>query len=323
MDTDLSAADLYNACVEAAERCHHATKHDPKLNSSLYTRLFDLSAWAPAVGVFAPAEASLNSRLRNYPTQVNVVKCNLFLLQYSFEEYEKIAQQGQPVDEALEGIDIVMGNLTKYAESICWVPRRARAHPADLDFNAAEHRELEKHLQCLILLRPTEDGRQGLDPAPLTSAQRRLIDANLLRRNRFLYSQRHANISEVSREAQPPNWEDTRPALDPVQDKSAVPSSIIPERHTQTDVIPEIASFSGVASPPEDETHHIEGGSHPSSGESGTTLITTQACYPEPPSHRLSQVSQASQTFFRCPCCSQPLSMDDMAHDTEWRFEIP
>ncbi|KAK2744436.1 hypothetical protein FQN55_006763 [Onygenales sp. PD_40] len=319
MDTDLPAVDLYNDCVKAAERCHHATKHDPKLNPSLYTRLFDLSLWACAAGVFAPAESSLDSRLKTYPPEVDIVKGNLFLLQHSFEEYEKLAQQGQAVNKALEGIDIVMGNLDKYAESICWVPRRARAHPADLDFNAAEHRELEMHLQCLILLRPTKDGRQGLDPARLTSMQRRLIDANLLRRNRFLSFQRHANTPEASRETQPPNWEDTWTARDPVRDKSAVPSSIISERHTQTDAMPEIASSSGIASPPEDETHLIEGGLDQSSGESGTTLITTQACYPEPPSCR---PSQASQAFFRCPCCSQPLSMDDMAHDTEWRNHI-
>ncbi|KAJ5927878.1 hypothetical protein N7466_006834 [Penicillium verhagenii] len=99
----------------------------------------------------------------------------------------------------MKDVETNLNQLARLTAAIRKAGNRSRLQKADSTFdpNSANIRSLRQHLELLLLAHPDEFGSsnssaQELDPALLTTIQLRLIDANLRRRNRFLYAQKHA-----------------------------------------------------------------------------------------------------------------------------------
>lgn len=96
-----------------------------------------------------------------------------------------------PLDMSKQELDGRIRNLTRHT----LVMEEPDLDPgADICFNPEDHRELRNHLIAVVLAEgcEAERNRWNCDGSSLTPVQKRLILANLKRRNRFLYAQRHA-----------------------------------------------------------------------------------------------------------------------------------
>lgn len=196
---------------------------------------------------------------------------------------------------------------------------------ADNSFDASTNQELKTHLNVIVLARPSEDGAQTrkFDPSQLSQVQSRLIEANLRRRNRFLYAQRHSDkLSQI----QPPTYTQN-PVLGDVksqvsdkvgiekgvklqQNKEATPlHGNTPERGPPKPIVALTAtSASAVGSP-------IDFRMGPSSQASMTAISSTGAkvVYPLPPR------TDIGHTLFKCPCCCKSLPVS-FAQRHRWRL---
>jgi hypothetical protein len=99
----------------------------------------------------------------------------------------------------MKDVEDSLNQLTRLTAAIRKAGTRSRLQKADSSFepHTPQIRSLRRHLELLILVQPNEHGNsefrnQQLDPARLSPIQLRLIEANLKRRNRFLYAQQHA-----------------------------------------------------------------------------------------------------------------------------------
>ncbi|GLA65327.1 hypothetical protein AtubIFM54640_007077 [Aspergillus tubingensis] len=109
----------------------------------------------------------------------------------STDRHELRNPSGNLLYESMYDIESMMDQLSRVAVAIRRSGRRSRLQKADQLFNASEHQELEGHLVGMLLSQL--NGRiQERDPSQLDEVQLRLVHCNLKRRNRFLYSQRHA-----------------------------------------------------------------------------------------------------------------------------------
>lgn len=173
-----------------------------------------------------------------------------------------------------------------------------------------------------------EEGRSDyvIDPNNLTATQDRLIIANLRRRNRFLYAQRHARklAAEVEPQNAPQEFrlgddmpimvedhgepepeeeiiaEPEEQACDPIETPAqvVVNTATKPVVETQLPIL-SVASGSGM-------TQAIDPGfiyNVTPSQVAKTEITTTSAkiAYPKPP------VMPLGMRFFKCPCCCQTL----------------
>jgi hypothetical protein len=98
-----------------------------------------------------------------------------------------------------QDVENSLSQLTRLTVAIRKAGTRSRLQKADNKFDpdGPQIRSLRRHLEFLILVRPDEHGisnfsQEKLDSTALNSIQSRLIDANLKRRNRFIYAQTHA-----------------------------------------------------------------------------------------------------------------------------------
>lgn len=99
----------------------------------------------------------------------------------------------------MKDVDDSLNQLTRLTVAIRKAGTRSRLQKADslFDPDGPQIRSLRRHLAFLILVRPDEHGnshfsKAKLDSERLSPIQLRLIDANLKRRNRFIYAQKHS-----------------------------------------------------------------------------------------------------------------------------------
>ncbi|PNP48228.1 hypothetical protein THARTR1_10369 [Trichoderma harzianum] len=198
----------------------------------LESRFASFNLWVDNVGAMAQPGASLDSRLRSRPDDLDLVRSILSLFSDFIDEYVTAVQNGLPMEEELGNIDAVVRNLAKIGVAIRRAGKASRSRRAHQSFNPDEHHEFKRHLECLILLRPNEDQPQlsevekssdgeridgpstkssekhdvlktkleqlaksrmdGLDSSRLNEIQKRLVDANLRRRHNFLLAQKRS-----------------------------------------------------------------------------------------------------------------------------------
>ncbi|KAL6851298.1 hypothetical protein ACO1O0_008426 [Amphichorda felina] len=110
------------------------------------------------------------------------------------EEDDQQQQLPSPLQEAKAEVEQIIDHLTRLAIAIRKSGSNSRAHKADKLFKPERHQRLRDHLNLIVLTRGTKEGRDdyGIAVDSLTNVQERLIMANLRRRNRYLYAQRHA-----------------------------------------------------------------------------------------------------------------------------------
>lgn len=210
---------------------------------------------------------------------------------------------------------------------------------ADRTFDPSKHQELRNHLTLLIAFespkkiemlrtrtfathREPNPPTTGLD-LPLDVVQTRLITANLRRRHRFLYAQRHA----IKLERQAAEHEST---IREEASRHAVQARIAPETtsqnlatgspnpaqtaHTSSKARKGVLTDT-TASEVVDSIRDIRPKQETPSQQARSEISTTASkiVYPTPP-----EIDPRPPSF-RCPCCCLPLLSDIAIHSNKWR----
>lgn len=227
----------------------------------------------------------------------------------------------------MKSTEAILDQLARLAVAIRKSGTSSRLQNADRTLNPEHHEDLQNHLVLILLAKPSdfEDRRRKLlefnaeekpmyfdvDITQLGMVQQRLVDANLRRRNRFIYAQRHAS------------------RLAPIQ-VSFTPE-VVPDREVvnQSDQEPKIGSPEIGAQRPSYETKSVSAGrewlkplldatgmtettvspigtlvmvnaSTPSTVMSQGSSTGSKIAYPSPPKLK-------GLDSFKCPCCCQTL----------------
>lgn len=199
----------------------------------------------------------------------------------------------------------LMNQLARMSLVIRNAGTASRFRKADKLFHPNDYRDLQMFLENIVRSRPPGPLGVGLDVFRdgITPAQKRLVEANLRRRNRFLYSMRHAQKLAIS----PAPTRSGRFPLVPNRRNDDL-ASTIPRESTDrgplgvVEVVPDLtetnASSLGTLPP------QLPAKSPPS--RTTMTQITSTAAkvlYPKPPKVR------AGLQQFKCPCCCQSLPL--------------
>ncbi|GCB23186.1 hypothetical protein AAWM_06071 [Aspergillus awamori] len=182
------------------------------------------------------------------------------------------------LDQAMQDVKSIIGQLSRITTSIRKAGTNARIQKADASYDPdhPQVKALRIHLQLLLLSRPTNNGTLRVlisshgvvltspvdetivtDSRSLTAIQQRLIEANLKRRNRFLYSQRHAiKLSDgdptVSTSIQTPQKAPLPPGANPFARSTEEPE--LPKVGIKPQQIPMLASAWRRKQPPSIES---------------------------------------------------------------------
>lgn len=197
-----------HSASELARQC--LTKFDEVLLRGVFSesqwaenQRADFNLWVDAVGAMAGKRASLDARFESRWRELALTK-NLLVKLSGYLDNCLDADHEDILEGGKQNIDAAIENLASIAVAIRQTGRKSRLLKADKGFNPANLGDLRTHLECIALIRPTlsaESCQEHHENDPLwwqdeikgnlTSLQRRLIEANLRRRNRFLYAQRH------------------------------------------------------------------------------------------------------------------------------------
>lgn len=233
------------------------------------------------------------------------------------------------LDTARGEVDQIIDHLARLGVAIRKSGASTRSQKADRLFREEDHWELFRHLTVVVLGRGTMNGSQdqAISPAFLSPIQKRLIRANLRRRNRFLYAQRHARklalsaLVASSYQVAPPIFDSPAFPEGPKVQELALPEISVPEETPEIDdpVVPtpvhytapfSATSASAVVTAIEEVASRV-----PWKSQLAQTTITSTAAkvvYPRPPPLR-DGVRQ-----FKCPCCCQTLP--DLYHErSHWK----
>lgn len=210
--------------------------------------------------------------------------------------------------ETMMSVDSTLDQLNNLSLAVRRAGSQLRLQKADSRFNRSDHSSLETFLKFWVLtctstkpipLDSSADDRHHLSPIQL-----RLIEANLIRRNRFLYAQRHSKRmlrdkqTTVQSAQLPAEPDDTLPL-----DKSAQPG-LLPPRHD----LPAVGQQPGVSLKPAADNStatRLETATEilrdTTGRDSQITSTALRVRYPNPPKIR------SAARFFKCPCCCQTL----------------
>jgi len=208
---------------------------------------------------------------------------------------------------------------------------RARLGKADQTFNANRHCELRDHLYILIHASTLshDDRIAGKDcvaikPDSLTGIQIRLIEANLRRRHRFLYAQRHSRHQRMNHPSE------IRERKHHQQQQTEVQSVFT----TSVDLTGPDPKSSGGEKPRRHTVHSKPKDKCPSTTETASSLTAFDGPIKIPMGEQLSTTAPSStcekiiyprartvpgQDLFTCPCCCQSLPVH-ISSGSRWRY---
>ena len=222
----------------------------------------------------------------------------------------------------------VIDHLARLSLAIRKAGSNSRSHKADLRFHPEDHPALRRHLNLVVLARGSEDGRSDydIDLNSLTTVQERLVVANLRRRNRYIYAQRHAvklaaeattqplqNILSLDgdwpvlvEEQGPGKPEGEEPAQredlptevqEPITEQPAAVELALPvETH-----LPILSATSASAVTQTIDPGLIHNVTPSQVAKTEITTTTAKITYPKPPP------IPPGLSYFKCPCCCQTL----------------
>ncbi|KAI9367894.1 hypothetical protein BJX61DRAFT_547065 [Aspergillus egyptiacus] len=219
---DTSSTPIFDATA-ACRRTFKGAKAVARLMRQEWAenRMADFNLWATGAGASASGKASLDYRLQdNREARTIIVNLLLMLdilLQQCIEEAHEDEEEDKVKDTALSqekstrmvDVEDSLNQLTRLTLAIRKAGTKSRLLKADASFDPDSPQicALRRHLELLLLVSPntsktSASSSQQLNPARLSPVQRRLIEANLLRRNRFLYAQRHVQkMSSIRKQA--------------------------------------------------------------------------------------------------------------------------
>ncbi|KAH7243134.1 hypothetical protein B0J15DRAFT_404337 [Fusarium solani] len=264
-------------------------------------RRADFNLWVDGVGAMSGKGPSLDARFEPQGRELKLIKGLLVKLRNYLAECLE-AEEGPPLVEAKRSVDAIIDNLASIAVAVRQTGRRSRLSRADRSFDPTTLEDLRTHLQCIVLVRQCPQDQECVKQynrppcwqrhikGRLTTLQRRLIEANLRRRHRFQYAQRHA--MKLAHRQQPTpilHREPTTPQ----------PASIYPP--------PSLSRTS--ASAPESDFKWQEPQDTIQVAKSQITSITGATEYPKlsrpksDPAAIAEGIEMEQQRIVKCPCC--------------------
>ncbi|KAL2798680.1 hypothetical protein BJX66DRAFT_21618 [Aspergillus keveii] len=287
-------------------------------------RLADFNLWASSAGAFTTGKASLDYRLREnldaHTILINLLSMLRILVQRCISQAGEIEDTAAELssDECASRKDVEenLNQLTRLTVAIRKAGTRSRLQKADSSFNPDDPQLilLSRHLEFLLLVRPDEHGGsdsygQQLGLARVTPIQQRLIDANLRRRNRFLYAQKHAKkLGDSFRPLQA-----TPIALPPLVKQ--VPRSEASTSAYSAGVGRTVLGSTTTATMV-DSPIMIPPKQHAAMSTTTAISVTTiRISYPKSP------VTHEGQALFMCPCCCQSLPVA-MGRGNHWKKHL-
>lgn len=227
----------------------------------------------------------------------------------------------------MQDVNDIIGQLSRITISIRKAGTNARIQKADASYDPdhPQIKALSQHLQLLLLVKPSKNGTlqarassQGIlvlscrddtavvDSHSLTAIQKRLIEANLKRRNRFLYARRHAmKLSERDQILFTSN---------PVPRKSPLPPVFnVLKRTTEEHGVPKLYSATTATEVQDPIALPTQASAQPAT--TVISAISSRVTYPRPPPLR------SDQNVFQCPCCCQTLSTS-MSRGSQWKYVL-
>ena len=223
----------------------------------------------------------------------------------------------------MKSAEAILNQLVRLAVAIRRSGTSSRLQKADRSFDPKHHEDLRNYLVLKLLAKPSdiEEKRReiweinannksvnfGVDIAQLSTAQQHLINANLRRRNRFVYAQRHAGKLAPTQ---------LSPTPEPVTKFEAVNQSnrglniILTESRAQrpsleTKSAPAASAVSNTLADATGMTDTTASAidttirfdiSAPSTVMSQVSSTGSKISYPNPPQHK-------ELNSFKCPCC--------------------
>ncbi|KIV87892.1 hypothetical protein PV11_03408 [Exophiala sideris] len=209
--------------------------------------------------------------------------------------------------EAMRGVDSILSQLNNLSIAVRRTGNQLRLRKADSRFDRSEHSDLEAFLKVWVLAHTNSDPLKAMDDTDrLTPIQRRLVEVNLIRRNRFLYAQRHSRKMAIERRALDEGVQPTS-TESPLANNLVAAIEQLPklekEPRTQDKLLAK-----PLGSPADNTTATRLGATteilkeKPLPQESQITSTAARIRYPDPPK------LGPHVNFFKCPCCCQTLS---------------
>jgi hypothetical protein len=287
--------------------------------------------------------ASLDSRFEPQGREMTLIKGLLVRLRHYLEECLE-NEEGRPLAEAKRSVDAIIDNLASVAVAVRQTGRKSRLTKADRSFDASKLEDLKTHLQCMILISqyPSDQNFaehekhptwwQGEINGSLTTLQSRLVDANLRRRHRFQYAQRHSR-KLASRQQPRPMFQELKPPPQPkkvrVQESAAGDA---PRRNNTTTHSLDIESVGPPqtlsetsASDAESKFKFPEAQELAPVAKSQITSITGEADYPKLSLRKKSGsegvvgTDAEQQKIIKCPCCCEALPNSILEGESAWK----
>ncbi|KAH6989087.1 hypothetical protein BKA56DRAFT_247869 [Ilyonectria sp. MPI-CAGE-AT-0026] len=312
-----SVPELTKDCILKFDRCF--APDDNGDNAAMENRLADLRLWADGVGATVEGNASLEWRFRSRPDDLTLVKTILIMLSDFIDDYATLLENHQPIDDAVHRIDSAIENLALIGVAIRRTGKASRRRRADTWFDPAECEDLRLHLECVILLRPRQSGLQDqLDLSSLSIIQKRLIEANLTRRHRFVIAQRRSRRSKQAEGKQ------KRIASDLSNNESSqgagpTESRALTTRSTQKgkERAPPTRGGLTAASTAEGTLQYVAGRKfEPGAARTQITVLAAETKFPRPPRY------SDDRHIGKCPCCCQSILVEEMTNRDKWRQHI-
>lgn len=271
----------------------------------------------------------------------------LFQLGYYLEDALTVTD-GRELEEAKRNVDTSIDNLASMAIAIRRTGQKSRLVRADASFNSASLDGLRMHLEFIALLRPTLPGYEHPshhknDPhwwqkdisAKLSPLQQRLIEANLRRRNRFLYTQSHSRklayrppakklieyLPQTEELIQHPSSTENLISQLPVSGASTQPHNLRNSKHPK--IIPALSET--LASTPESRLKWTEPKNHARVATTQMSRVTGTTIYPKLREPQQSEVQGMGQDktelpkMAKCPCCCEAIPYSMLEVESAWK----
>lgn len=227
------------------------------------------------------------------------------------------------LNQNIEDVEAILKEMVRLTFAIRKTGPPSRFQKADDQFDPDAHQDLKVRLQDILMGYNSEKraSQSQLESLQLSEIQWRLIEANLRRRNRFLYQQIHSKKLAIKDTRPPQNIKREEKSFHVKQDVNKLRIFLSSIFHRKRKLLPQPHSMEASQPGPSAENLTTTSASRIQGNvrivkQPPTTMVlstATGADYPNPPE------LASGQQLFKCPCCYQCLGRE-YTQKNKWRF---